>query len=400
MIRFIFSIVLVGHGLIHVMGFLKEWKFPLAQNFNANTIIPLSANELKVIGMLWLLCGMGTLFSFVFFLLEKRWWWMVGFVSLVISQSLITLYWHDAKYGSWINLIVLVAVLFSYHQDKFARHVRHEANDLLSSQANKDKTVVTPQSIKSLPMIVQQWLIRSKVIGKEKVHTVHLRQKGMLRTKPDGKWMALEAEQYIGTDIPGFIWNATIDASYFMALNGRDKFKNGHGSMVIKALHTIPVANSAGKEIDQGAMMRYLAEIIWLPSAALSEYIRWEYVNDTSARAIMQQGDTTVSGIFSFDKNGDVIGFEGKRYGDFNDLYSLETWSIAVKGYRDFNDVRIANKSEVTWKLKTGNFTWLQVEVTELDYNIETTIKKSHVAPVSIPEPKGKERKLLFTPKV
>jgi hypothetical protein len=38
--------------------------------------------------------------------------------------------------------------------------------------------------------------------------------------------------------------------------------------------------------------------------------------------------------------------------------------------------------------------------VTELDYNIETTIKKSHVAPVSIPEPKGKERKLLFTPKV
>jgi hypothetical protein len=31
--------------------------------------------------------------------------------------------------------------------------------------------------------------------------------------------------------------------------------------------------------------------------------------------------------------------------------------------------MRIAAKSDVTWKLKSGDFTWFKVNITELDYN-------------------------------
>jgi hypothetical protein len=57
--------------------------------------------------------------------------------------------------------------------------------------------------------------------------------------------------------------------------------------MLISVMSTVPIANSSGEEIDQGAMMRFLAEIIWLPSGALNNYIQWEYVNDTTAHATM-----------------------------------------------------------------------------------------------------------------
>jgi hypothetical protein len=135
-------------------------------------------------------------------------------------------------------------------------------------------------------------------------------------------------------------------------------------------MNMILIANSHGKEIDQGTMLRYLAEMIWFPSAALYDYVTCESVGEMSARATMHDRDVTVSGIFTFNTEGDIIGFEARRYGDFNGKYSLETWSIRITGYKKFNEIRIPNKSEVTWKLNTGDFTWLEVEVTDIDYNI------------------------------
>ncbi len=180
---------------------------PIAKNFNVRALITLSVNESKTIGLLWLLCCIGLVASCIIFLLEKDWWWMVGAISLLLSQSLIILYWHDAKYGTLINVIILLAVLISYHQQRFNARIRSETKTLLASQINTSGTTVSPESIERLPSVVQKWLIKSGVIGTEKAHTVHLKQKGMMRQKPEGKWLPMEAEQYITTNLPGFIWN-------------------------------------------------------------------------------------------------------------------------------------------------------------------------------------------------
>ena len=128
--RIVIAIALLVHGLIHLMGFLKEWGFPVAKNINVKTLITLSANESKTIGLLWLLCCIGLVASCIIFLLEQDWWLIVGAISLVLSQSLIILYWHDAKYGTLINLIILLAVLISYHQQKFNALIRKEISYL------------------------------------------------------------------------------------------------------------------------------------------------------------------------------------------------------------------------------------------------------------------------------
>ncbi len=115
--------------------------------------------------------------------------------------------------------------------------------------------------------------------------------------------------------------------------------------------------------------MRFLAEIIWFPTAALAEYIRWEYVSDTSARATIDNGITSVSGIFTYDANGDIKGFEGMRYRDVDHHYALERWLITVKKYRIFGSFRIASDCEVAWHGEGGVFTWLKIALLTMKFN-------------------------------
>ena len=97
--------------------------------------------------------------------------------------------------------------------------------------------------------------------------------------------MSVQAEQYFTTENPGFIWKARIKVAPFIHIAGRDKYENEKGNMLIKLLSLFTVANSEGKEIDQGTMLRYLAEMAWFPTAVINDYITWEELDDHNAKA-------------------------------------------------------------------------------------------------------------------
>ncbi len=305
--------------------------------------------------LVWWLCCLGLLLTLLLLVKHSRPWMIAAAVFLLFSQVTIFIYWDMAAQATLVNLILIMALTVSYHKRKFNMMVKAEIDSLVEGITNS-KRIVTKQSLQELPRIVQKWLIRSNVIGKPMAHSVYLKQKGMMRLKPDGNWLSMRAEQFINAQTPGFIWNAVIDSGFLIPIHGRDKYFHGHGNMLIKAMYSLPIADSTGDEIDQGVLMRFLAEIVWFPTAGLCDYIRWEYVSETSARAIIKYGSTTASGIFNFETDGDIKGFEGMRYRDSDNHYSLEKWSIAIKEYKEFNGLRIGHKSEVTWKLAKRRF--------------------------------------------
>lgn len=222
-----------------------------------------------------------------------------------------------------------------------------------------------------LPRIVQNWIIHSNMVEKKMIGRLHLKQTGEMKTTSAGNWMPVEAEQYFSVENPGFLWIADIRVAPWIHLAGKDKYQDGKGHMFIQLFSLIPLADAKGKEIDQGNLLRYLAETVWFPSAALSGYIRWQGITATSARATMTYGGITASGVFEFNPAGDVRSFEAQRYYDRKEGATLETWLITVDpdSYREFEGIRIPRKSTVTWKLKTGDFTWLRLEITDVKYN-------------------------------
>ena len=181
--------------------------------------------------------------------------------------------------------------------------------------------------------------------------------------------MPADVQQYFRVDEPGFIWQVKVDMAPLLYFAGKDKYEEGRGHMLIRFLSLVKVADATGKEIDQGAMLRYLAESVWLPTAALSNYIKWEEMDANSARATMTYGGITVSGVFTFNQKGEVVNFVAQRYGDFNGQYLMKTWVVNMKEHKHFNGIRIPSVGEVIWRLETGDYNWYQFEIKDIEYN-------------------------------
>jgi len=233
-----------------------------------------------------------------------------------------------------------------------------------------EDTIVTAEMMSGLPEIVVKWLERSGVAGREIIHNVYLVQSGRMKTKPGGRWMNVGAEQYISTDPPGFLWKADVKVFPMVHLAGRDKYQNGKGHMLIKMFSIIPVVKAEGPEIDQGAMLRYMAEMVWYPSFAVSDYIRWESVDSLSARATMNYAGMSVTGLFRFNAHGDFIGFEADRYFQRKGGATLERWVVSVREncYREFGGIRVPMNLSVSWRLSSGEFTWFELKIEEINY--------------------------------
>jgi len=253
---------------------------------------------------------------------------------------------------------------------KFNQKVAKEVKELFAGISGSDDSVIQRSNLEKLPIPVKKWLEFSNIVGKEKVTSVRLKQKAVMRLKEAQSWMPVEAEQYFTVNEPGFIWKARIKAAPLFHIVGRDKYFEGKGSMLIKALSLIKIADSSGKEINQGTLIRYLAETVWFPSAALNSYITWEEIDASSARATIDYRGITVSGVFNFNNIGEVTSFVAKRYMENNGKYSLETWLVTMRNYKELDGIKIPTEGKVVWKLETGDFTWFKFEITEIEYNL------------------------------
>lgn len=360
MLRISFAIILLMHGLIHLLGFVKAFKFA--------DISQLTQPITKPIGFGWL--GSALLFTVAvaFFLLKKEDWWLVAVPAVVLSQVLIVTAWPDAKFGTVANIIALVGIGLAYGSWSFKALTDSELNHFRVVAASEKTT--SPALLADLPPVVQKWLSRAGVVGKPTIQTVHLKQAGQMKTASDGSWIPFEAEQFFTVNPPGFIWTTEIQAAPMIHIVGRDKYEGGRGNMLIKLLALYPLADAAGPETDQGTMLRYLAETCWFPSAALNDYIRWEPVDSLAARATMTYGDITASGVFGFNTDGDMVSFEAKRYYDRKEGATLEVWQVRNSAWEDLSDgIRIPTSSEVTWKLDSGDYTWLKLDIKSIKYN-------------------------------
>ena len=79
----------------------------------------------------------------------------------------------------------------------------------------------------------------------------------------------------------------------------RDAYASGAGVFRAAAFGVVRLAELRGApELAHGELMRYLAEAPWYPTALLpGQGVRWEPIDDVSARASLTDGATTVAGV-------------------------------------------------------------------------------------------------------
>lgn len=362
MLRVFLAFILLIHGFIHLLGFLKA--------FNLAKIEQLTLPISKLAGLFWLLACLIFFISAVSSFLSLNWWWMPAGAGIIISQVLVFMYWPDAKFGTLANIVILVACMLAYGQWNFEQQTTRELQRVWPV-AETEAEIITPRHLFTVPPVVQLWMENAGVVGQLSQQRVYLEQRGEMKTTPDGNWMPVRAEQYIGTTQPAFLWIADVKAAPFVYLKGRDRYIDGKGKMLIKLLSVVPMVESKGPKIDQGSLLRYLAEIVWYPSAALQEYIDWEQLDSTTAKATIEYGGISASGIFRFNKKGDVTAFESNRYYERKEGATLEKWLITIdeNSYHRITGIRVPTSAKISWKLAGNNFTWYKLQLDSLRFN-------------------------------
>jgi len=367
MARILFTALLFIHGLIHLIGFYVEWKLGSSSMLSGNTLFALNENTARISGVIWLVAALTWITAGTLYFLKRVSFWIPAFVAIVLSQMLIIFYWHDAKFGTIANAIILVVVITSIARAIFNKSVDHELSTMFEAAHDGSGSGQTPKA--ALPPIVTKWLAISR--STDKVPSkIRLSQEGFMRSKPSADWMSFNAAQHYTINPPGFIWNSQIHAG-MMTIAGRDKFGNGKGNMLIKPFYIYNLANTSGPEMDQGTMLRYMGELMWFPEAAVMDYFHWEEIDSTSAALSMTYNGVTANGTFAFYNNGLVKSFTAQRFGNFDGEFRKETWEVWVNEHNVINGRLVGSKCKVTWKLKEGDFTWLLLDVKDISYEFD-----------------------------
>ena len=175
-------------------------------------------------------------------------------------------------------------------------------------------------------------------------------------------WRPFEAEQDFTTSPPGFVWDARIQMMPLVRVHVRDGYVAGEGAMLGKVGGLITVVDEGGTpEMASSALIRWLGEALWfqtalLPTGPNGEGVRWDAVNESTARATMTDGGTAVSAEFHFAPTGEITRMTAMRYRDVNGTGVLTPFEGQYRTYGRHDGVLIPMAAEVAWLLPEGRF--------------------------------------------
>lgn len=253
----------------------------------------------------------------------------------------------------WVGIAALAAgaaaALVSVQGTRFQERVAGEARRLWASPGARGPGTRSPDG---LPGPVRRYREVSGASRRDPVRAVRLRHGGTFRLALDGEWVPIRGVQYFATDPPGFVWWGRIRLAPGLFVEARDQSIGGQGGMLVKAASTWTLADARGPEIDQGALLRLLAELVWIPTALLDErHVAWAPVDATSARATLRVGGREASATFHFGAEGLPTRLDAERYRDVGGKGVLTPWGGEYGDYREVGGLRIPFRSQVGWRI-------------------------------------------------
>jgi hypothetical protein len=364
----VFAIVLVVHGLIHVLGFAKA--------FGLADLPQLTQPVSPLLGGLWLLSALLFLASGVALVVWPRGWWAIGACAIIISMVVIVPSWTDAKFGALGNVIAAVGVVFGFlAQGPVSLRAAYDRDVDRGLTSLASAVEVTEADIAHLPAPVQRYVRTTGVVGQPRVHNFHVRLHGRIRGSRDARWIPLTAEQYNFVDKPARLFY--LNGSMFMIpVQGFHRYVGPSATMTVKAAALIPVVDVSGNEMNQGETVTMLNDMcVMAPATLISPAIEWEPIDARTARASFTNAGHTIRAELVFNEAGELTNFRSDdRYQTSPDGKSVTKvrWSTPLATYRSFGRARLASRGEGRWHEPDGEYAYIELTIDEVQYNVQS----------------------------
>lgn len=365
--KYLLVALLIIHGLIHLLGFVKA--FDLAQPAQ------LQAPITRPLGILWLAAALLLVVSGGMCLLGARWWWLPAALGVILSQLLIISAWSDAKAGTVANVLLLlpivVAALHGAPWNFRAQYAREVAAGF--QQPVPQPKLLTEADIAHLPPAVQRYLTFVGAVGKPQVWNYQVRFRGALRNGPNDRWMPVVVDQQSFVNPPArlFLVEASMFGVPFMAFH---RYVGPQATFQVKVASLVTVVDAKGAEMNQSETVTLLNDMFLLaPATLIDPQLEWEEIDPLTVRATWTNAGNTVSAVVSFDSSGALVNFvsddryrtaDGKQYEQLR-------WSTPVRAWREVDGRKLFSAGEAVWQLPTGEFAYGRFDFAEVQYNVQ-----------------------------
>jgi hypothetical protein len=361
-----FTILLVIHGLLHSMGFLKA--------FGLLRLPQLAVPISRPLGVLWLVAGVAMLGTAVALYAWPRGWWIVGAVALVASQVAIVPSWADAKFGTAANALVLVGLAWGFLSAGPLSLRREFESEVARGLARPiPEALVSEQDLARLPSAVQRYLRYVGVVGHPRVQGLRVHFTGRIRSGPGAAWMPLTAEQYSFADRPTrlFFMQARMSGLPVEALH---EYVDEHASMRVKVVSLVRMVNASGPAFTAAETVTLFNDMcVMAPATLIDPAIRWEPVDATHTRASFTAAGHTIAATLIFDDEGRLVDFFSDDRPSLNAngaTFTPQRWSTPLSGYRRFGPYRLASRGEAHYHAPQGEYAYGEFAMENIEYNV------------------------------
>jgi deazaflavin-dependent oxidoreductase (nitroreductase family) len=358
--------LLIAHGAIHVLGAVK--------GLDLATVDALTEPISTPLGVAWLTAGIVVIVAAVLIARRARGWWYVAAGAAVLSEAVILTSWTDAKAGTAINVLLLLAAVYGYARHGHPSFREEYRRRVAALQPAPRAGVLTEDDLAPLPEAVARYIRRSGSVGQLRATDFRARIHGRIRGGPDKPWMPFTGEQ-LNTCAPDVRRLFLMDARMFgLPVDVLHVFE-GSATMRVKVCGLVSMIDAAGEEMDRGETVTVFNDLcVMAPGALVDMPIRWEELDDRHVRGWFTHRTHTVSAVLTFDADGDLTDFvsdDRLRASPNGKTFTQQRWSTPVRTYRTFRGRRVATAGLALWHAPApeGIFTYLEFEIDDIAYN-------------------------------
>jgi hypothetical protein len=363
----VFAIVLIVHGLIHLLGLAKALRLADLPQLTQ----PIS----PALGVGWLVASLLFLAAAAALFVWPRGWWAIGACAVVVSMSVIVPSWTDARFGALANLVVAGGVIFgflAYGPVSLRAAYERDVDRGLARVAPQER--ITKANLAPLPAPVQRYLRGAGVVGQPRVQNFRVRMHGRIRGSRDARWIPLTAEQYNFLDEPARLFYMT-GSMFTIPVQGYHRYSGSSATMNVKAAALVPVARVSGTEMTQSETVTLFNDMcVMAPAALISPAITWEAVDAHAVRARFTNAGHTIRAELQFNDAGELTNFLS------DDRYQLSPdgsvrkvrWSTPITSYRPFGLVRLASGGDARWHEPDGEYAYIELTLDDVQYNVRS----------------------------
>lgn len=232
------------------------------------------------------------------------------------------------------------------------------------------------RELPGLPGPVQRFFRTVLTEGQPIVAAVNVEHHGMFNmSETTDRWKPFTSRQRVVTRRPGFVWDGKVAAAPGMAVRVHDAYIAGEGMLrpAIVGLFTLADLRGADPEeggIAQGELMRFFAEAAWYPTALLpSQGVRWEPMDERTARATMTDGDLSVTLTFGFADDGTMASVRAESRGrTVGGKIVMTPWEGRWSNPQAQGVMQVPMSGEVAWLTPQGRKPYWRGTIRKLEY--------------------------------